>query len=61
MRKVLMLLPLESSGHQCQEGIKYQRQYAHFSFLGDIQMLLHIIQEVKVTMIAKHCLKLLSN
>jgi hypothetical protein len=37
-----MFLPLESSGHQCQDKIKHPLQ--HFSFLEDAQMLLHILQ-----------------
>jgi hypothetical protein len=32
---VLTLLPLESSGYQCQDKINHPQQ--HFSFLGDIQ------------------------
>jgi hypothetical protein len=52
-----MLLPLKSSGYQCQDGIKHPLQ--HFSFLGDIQMSLHILQGVKAN--AKRGLKLLSH
>jgi hypothetical protein len=48
VREVLTLLPLESSGYQCQEGIKHPQQ--HFSFMGDTQMLRHIIQGVKDSM-----------
>jgi hypothetical protein len=44
---VLILLPLESSGYQCQDGIQHPPQY--FSFMGDTQMLLHILQGVKET------------
>jgi hypothetical protein len=51
--------PLESSGYQCQDGIKHPLQ--HFSFLGDTQMLLHILQGVKASMYAKRSLKLLSH
>jgi hypothetical protein len=55
LREVLTLLPLESSGYQCQDGIKHPQQYSHFSvsFLGDTQMLLRILQEVKASMKAK--------
>jgi hypothetical protein len=31
----------------------YPQQYPHFSFLGDTQMLLHILQGVKAGMYAK--------
>jgi hypothetical protein len=56
---VLTVLPLESSGNQCQ-GIKLPRQYPNFSasFLGDTQMLVHILQGVKAS--AKRGLKLLA-
>jgi hypothetical protein len=47
LREVLTLLPLESLGYQCQDGIKHPVQ--HFSFLGDTQMLVHILQEVKAS------------
>jgi hypothetical protein len=47
LREVLTLLPLESSGYQCQDGITHPQQLLHFSFLGDIQMLFHILQGVK--------------
>jgi hypothetical protein len=46
---------LESSGYQCQDGIKHSLQ--HFSFLGDTQMLLHFLQGVKASMYAKRGLK----
>jgi hypothetical protein len=48
---VLTILPLESSVYQCQDRIKHQRHLQHFSlsFLGDTQMLLHILQGVKVS------------
>jgi hypothetical protein len=54
---------LESSGYQCQDGIKHPQQLQHFSvyFLGDTQMLLHILQGVKSSMYAKRGLKLLSH
>jgi hypothetical protein len=57
MRELLALLPLESSGYQCQDGIKHPLQ--HFSFLGDTQMLVHILHGVKAS--AKRGLKLLSH
>jgi hypothetical protein len=47
---MLTLLLLEYSGYQCQDGIKHPLQY--FSFLGDTQMLLHILQGVKASMYA---------
>jgi hypothetical protein len=52
LREVLTLLPLESSGYQCQDGIKHQLQLQHFSvpLLGDTQILLHILQGVKASM-----------
>jgi hypothetical protein len=37
----------ESSGYQCQHGINHAQQLLHMSTLGDIQMLLHILQAVK--------------
>jgi hypothetical protein len=55
MREGLILLLLESSGHQFQDGIKYPLQ--PFSFLEDTQMLLHILQGVKAR--GKRDLKLL--
>jgi hypothetical protein len=58
---VLTLLPLEFSGYQCQDGIKHLLQHFSAFFLGDTQMLLHIIQEVEDSMYAKHGLKLLSH
>jgi hypothetical protein len=58
---VLTLLPLESSGYQCQDGIKHPLQHFSVSFLGDAQMLLHILQGVKANMYAKRGLKLLSH
>jgi hypothetical protein len=47
MREVLMhlLCFLESSGYQCQDGIKHPHH--HFSLLGDIQILLNIVQGEK--------------
>jgi hypothetical protein len=57
--EVLTLLPLESSGYQCQDGIKHPQQYPPFSFLGDTQILLHILQGVKAS--TKRDLKLLSH
>jgi hypothetical protein len=59
LREVLTLLPLESSGYQCQDGMKHPLQ--HFSFLGDTQMLLHIIQEVKASIAVQRGLNLLSH
>jgi hypothetical protein len=50
---------IESSGYQCQDGIQNPKQ--HFSFLGDTQTLLHILQGVKASMYAKRGLKLLSH
>jgi hypothetical protein len=50
------LFLLESSGYQCQDGIKHPLQ--HFSvssFPGDTQMLVHILQGVKAS--AKRGLK----
>jgi hypothetical protein len=38
---------LESSGNQCQDGIKHLQQLPHFYFLGGTQMLIHILQRVK--------------
>jgi hypothetical protein len=61
LREVLTLLSLESSGYQFQDGIKHPQQLSHFSFLGDTQILLHILQEVKASMYAKQGLKLLSH
>jgi hypothetical protein len=59
MTEVLTLLPLESSGYQCQDRIKHPQHYPHFSasFFGDTQMLFRIFQEVKAS--AKRSLKLL--
>jgi hypothetical protein len=48
LREVLMLLLLESSGYQRQDGIKHPQQVLHIPLLGDTQMSLHILQEVKV-------------
>jgi hypothetical protein len=53
LREVSTLLTLESSGYQFQDGIRHPLR--HFSFLGDTQMLLHILQEVKAS--AKRVLK----
>jgi hypothetical protein len=58
---VKMLLPLESSGYQYQDGIKHPQQHPYISFLGDTQILLHILQGVKAIMYAKRGLKLLSH
>jgi hypothetical protein len=52
---MLLLLLIESSGYQCQDGIKHPQQY--FSFLGDTQMLPHILQGVKASIYAKRGLK----
>jgi hypothetical protein len=59
LREVLTPLLLESSGYQCQDGIKHPLQHFSVSILGDIQMLLHILQGVKASMQAKLGLKLL--
>jgi hypothetical protein len=63
LREVLTLLPLESSGYQCQDGIKHKQKYKHFYayLLGGTEMLLHILQGVKASMYAKRGLKLLSH
>jgi hypothetical protein len=61
LREVLTLLPLESSGYQYQDGIKHQHELHHISFLGDTQMLFHILQGVKVSMYANRGLKHLSH
>jgi hypothetical protein len=55
----MLLLLLENSAYQCQDSIKHPQQLLHFSvfFLGDTQMLLHILQGLKAT--AKRGLKLL--
>jgi hypothetical protein len=58
---LLLLLLLESSGYQCQDGIKHPLQHFSATFLGDTQMLLHILQEVKASMFEKRGLKLLSH
>jgi hypothetical protein len=59
MREVLTLLPLGSSGCQCQDGIKHPQQKTQISvpFLGDTQIFIHILQGVKASMYAKHGLK----
>jgi hypothetical protein len=56
---VLKILNLESSGYQCQEMIKDLQHYPHFAvtFLGDTQILLHILQGIKASMYAKRGLK----
>jgi hypothetical protein len=54
---VLTLLPLESSDYKCQDAIKHPQQLPHFSFLGDTQMLLHILQGVKASMYTKRGMK----
>jgi hypothetical protein len=59
VREVLTLLPLESSGYQFQNWIKHPLHY--FSFLGDTQIFIHILQGVKAIMYAKRGLKLLSH
>jgi hypothetical protein len=48
-REVSILLPLESSGYQKQDGIKHPQQYSHFSYLGGTQMLLRILQGAKAS------------
>jgi hypothetical protein len=55
---MLMILAIESSGYQFQDGIKHSQQ--HFSFLEDSQMLLHILLKVKASIYTKRGLKLLS-
>jgi hypothetical protein len=45
MRELLMILLLESSGYQCQDGIKHQQKY--FSSFGGTQILVYILQGVK--------------
>jgi hypothetical protein len=54
---------LESSGYQCQDGIKHPQQQPHFSvsFLGDTQMLLYFLQGVKASIHAMRGMKLLSH
>jgi hypothetical protein len=59
LKRMLMLLLLESSGYQYQDGIKHPLQHFSVPFLGVTQMLLHILQGVKVSMYAKRGLKLL--
>jgi hypothetical protein len=54
-----MLLLLESSGYQAQDGIKHLQQ--HFLFSGGNQILLHILQGVKASLYTERGLKLLSN
>jgi hypothetical protein len=56
-----LCVSIESSGYQYQDKKKHPRQYLHFSFsfLGDTQMLLHILQGVKAS--AKRGLKLLTH
>jgi hypothetical protein len=61
LKEVLTLLLVESSGYQYQDGIKHPQQKLHFSFLGDIQRLLNILQGVKASLLAKRGLKLLSH
>jgi hypothetical protein len=61
LREVLTLIPLESSGYQCQDRIKHPQQYPHFSFLGDTQMLLNILQGIKSSIYAKRGMKFLSH
>jgi hypothetical protein len=61
LREVLMILLIvfESSGYQCQAGIKHPQHKSHVSFLGDTLTLLHILQGVKGS--ALRGLKLLIN
>jgi hypothetical protein len=54
---LLLLLLLESSGYQCQDGIKHPLQHFPVTFMGDTQMLLHIIRGVKASITAKRDLK----
>jgi hypothetical protein len=61
LREVFILLLLEPSGHQYQEWIKNPQRHFSISFLGDTQMLLHIIQGLKASMYAKRGLKLISH
>jgi hypothetical protein len=59
----LLLLLLESSGYQFQDGIKHPQKFQNFSvsFLVDTQTLLHILQGVKASMYEKRGLKLVSH
>jgi hypothetical protein len=58
---MLFLFLLESTGYQCQDGNMHPQQHFSASFLGDTQMLLHILQGLKASMYAKLGLKLLSH
>jgi hypothetical protein len=51
LREVLLLLLcyLKTPDYQFQDGVKHPRLYRHFSFLVDTQILLHILQGVKVS------------
>jgi hypothetical protein len=46
---ILVLFLLESSGYQCKDGIKHLLQHFSASFLGDTQMLPHILQGIKAS------------
>jgi hypothetical protein len=60
LRENLMFLLLESSGYQCQDGLRHPQQFLLF-LLGDIWMLLNILQGVKASVYAKRGLKLFSH
>jgi hypothetical protein len=55
----MLLFLLESLGYQCQDSVEYLQQYQKFTLLGDIQMLFHILQELKAS--EKRVLKLLTH
>jgi hypothetical protein len=52
---MLLVYIIESSESQCQDGINHPQKYSNFPFLGDTQMLIHILQGVKAN--AKRGLK----
>jgi hypothetical protein len=60
LRYVLTIL-LQSSGYWCQDGIKNPLQHFSAYFLGDTQILFHILKGVKASLYAKRGLKLLSH
>jgi hypothetical protein len=55
LREALMFILLKFSGYQFQDMIDFPPQVQHFSFPGDVLMLLHILLGVKVS--AKRGLK----
>jgi hypothetical protein len=59
LREVLILILLESSGCQCQDGIKHPQHKLHYSYLEETQMLPHILQEIKAN--TKRNLKILTH